>query len=229
MPILDQTQTARAIKAMEAYLSAPADKDSKKTPVQEGVELDQRRRALIAERLMPALNKFFDGSMPLADFKPEIDRLNKQNEFWGFKGIKGQMFFNLIFNACLDENELVSELKSALACPTNEDMAKSRIRNFASYVRRIGDDHVTAGNSKASRPKPSSIPFFLSYFWQVKAPDRWPVFFTNISATSTTYWSPAAVLQEWHADGSGCAGRAWIGLIDRHATPNPITTNLGLC
>lgn len=179
MPILDQTQTARAIKAMEAYLSAPADKDSKKTPVQEGVELDQKRRALIAERLMPALNKFFDGSMPLADFKQEIDRLNKQNEFWGFKGIKGQMFFNLIFNACLDENELVSELKSALACPTNEDMAKSRIRNFASYVRRIGDDHVTAGNSKASRPKPSSIPFFLSYFWQVQAPDRWPVFFTN--------------------------------------------------
>ena len=42
--------------------------------------------------VLPALTKFFDGSMPLMDFKPEIDRLNKQNELWGFKGIKGQMF-----------------------------------------------------------------------------------------------------------------------------------------
>lgn len=179
MPILDQAQSARAIKAMEAYLSAPADSESKKTPVQEGRELDQKRRALIADRLLPALIKFLDGHMPLADFKPEIDRLNKQNELWGFKGIKGQMFFNLIFNACLDEKELTSELKSALTLPADEDMAKSRIRNFASYVRRIGDDHVAAGNSKASRPKPSSIPFFLSYFWQVQAPDKWPVFYTN--------------------------------------------------
>jgi hypothetical protein len=179
MPILDSTQTARAIKAMRAYLSAPAGMDSKRTPVQESAELDQKRRTLIAERLMPALTKFFDGSLPLSEFKPEIDRLNKQNELWGFKGIKGQMFFNLIFNACLDESELASELRSALICPADEDMAKSRIRNFTSYVRRIGDDHVTAGNSKASRPKPSSIPFFLSYFWQVQEPDKWPVFYTN--------------------------------------------------
>lgn len=179
MPILDETQTARAIKAMEAYLSATPDKNTKKTPEQEGAELDQRRRALIADRLMPVLIKFFDGSMSLTEFKPEIDRINKQNELWGFKGIKGQMFFNLIYNACLDESELTSELKSAMACPADESATKSRIRNFASYVRRIGDDHVAAGNSKASRPKPSSIPFFLSYFWQVQEPDKWPVFYTN--------------------------------------------------
>ena len=179
MSILDDTQIARAIKAMEAYLSAPPDKDSKKTPVQEGAELDQKRHALIADRLLPVLTKFLEGDLPLTEFKPEIDRINKQNELWGFKGIKGQMFFNLIYNACLDENELTSELKSALVCPTDESTAKSRIRNFASYVRRIGDDHVAAGNSKASRPKPSSIPFFLSYFWQLQQPDKWPVFYTN--------------------------------------------------
>lgn len=179
MPLLDETQTARAVKSMEVYLSAPPDKGSKKTPVQGGSELDQKRRVLIAERLVPIITKFLNGTMPLSDFKPEIDRLNKQNELWGFKGIKGQMFFNLIYNACVDEDELTSELKSALACPADESAAKSRIRNFASYVRRIGDDHVTAGNSKASRPKPSSIPFFLSYFWQIQEPDKWPVFFTN--------------------------------------------------
>lgn len=179
MTILDDTQTARAIKAMESYLSAPPDQESNKTPVQESAELDDKRRSLIADRLLPALTKFMDGSMPLSDFKPEIDRINKQNELWGFKGIKGQMFFNLIYNACLDENELTAELKSALACPADDSTAKSKIRNFASYVRRIGDDHVAAGNSKASRPKPSSIPFFLSYFWQVQEREKWPVFYTN--------------------------------------------------
>jgi hypothetical protein len=179
MPNLDDIQVARALKAMTAFLSAPPDKTSLKTPVEENIELDRRRRALIAERLYPVLLKFLGGDMPLTDFKPEVDRINKQNELWGFKGVKGQMFFNLVFNACQDENELVSELKSAMASPADDSSAKSKIRNFASYVRRIGEDHVEAGNSKASRPNPSSVPFFLSYFWQLQEPDKWPVFYTN--------------------------------------------------
>ncbi|SDH70558.1 hypothetical protein [Propionivibrio dicarboxylicus] len=179
MPILDEVQTSRALKALDAYLKAPPSKETLKTPLEESAELDEKRISLIAKRLLPVLTQFLNGQLPLSEFKPEVDRINKQNELWGFKGVKGQMFFNLIYNACLDENELVAELISALPAPPDENSAKSRIRNFASYVRRIGDDHVANGNSKASRPKPSSIPFFLSYFWQIQAPDKWPVFFTN--------------------------------------------------
>ncbi|MFM0521001.1 MULTISPECIES: hypothetical protein [Caballeronia] len=179
MEALNETQKALAVRELEAFLSASPDSVTGKTPVEECRDLDENRRAIIASILRPALDRFFDGAMSLADFKPEIDRTNKRHEYWGFKGIKGQMFFNLLYNACVDEAELAAELKLALQAPADEAIAKSRIRNFASYVRRIGEDYVAGGASKHARPKISSIPFFLSYFWQVFSPERWPIYYTN--------------------------------------------------
>lgn len=179
MTTLNKAQTDMAIKAMHEFLSSPANSASGKTFVEEEANLDKNRSELIDKRLAPAVQAFLTGSMSLAEFKPEIDSINKQNALWGFSGIKGQMFFNLLYNACIDVAELTAELSAAIVTPDSEDMAKSRMRNFASYVRRIGDAYVEGGGSKHARPKLSSIPFFLSYFWQIQSPQRWPVYFTN--------------------------------------------------
>ena len=170
MTMLTETQIALATRLMHEYLAAGPDKDTR---------LDIGRRQIIRDRLLPAVDAFLKGTMPLEDFKPEIDRINKQNELWGFKGIKGQMFFNLVYNAAEDVTELTAELSAAIAAPETEDIAKSRIRTFSSYVRRLGDALVDAGGSKHARPKVSSVPFFLSYFWQVQQPERWAVYYTN--------------------------------------------------
>lgn len=179
MTILDENQKLRALRELESFRFAGVNPETGKTPVQECLTLDQNRRQVIDRLLLPVLSQFLDGSIDLAAFKPEIDRINKRNEFWGFKGIKGQMFFNLLYNTCADVAELTAELKSSIELPTDQVVARSRIRNFVSYVRRSGEEHVANGGSKHSRPKPSSIPFFLSYFWQIQAPDQWPVYYTN--------------------------------------------------
>lgn len=185
MKPLTESQIALATKLMQEYLAAGPDKETGKSPAQEAVALDESRRQVIRDRLLPAVISFVKGSMPLEDFKPEIDRINKQNEFWGFRGIKGQMFFNLVFNAAQDVSELTAELSAAIVAPDTEEIAKSRIRTFSSYVRRLGDALVESGGSKHSRPNVSSVPFFLSYFWQVQKPDRWAVYYTNSVQTLT--------------------------------------------
>jgi hypothetical protein len=81
----------------------------------EEVILDKNRCELIEKQLAPAIQAFLTGSMPLAEFKTEIDSINKQNTLWEFSGIKGQMFFNLLFNACTDEAELTAELTAAIS------------------------------------------------------------------------------------------------------------------
>jgi len=179
MTILNKAQIELAVKALHEFLSSPVNPLSGKTLVEEEVILDKNRFDLIEKQLSPAVLSFLTGSMPLAEFKTQIDSINKQNTFWGFSGIKGQMFFNLLFNACTDDAELTAELTAAIATPDSEDMAKSRMRNFTSYVRRIGDAYVEGGGKKHARPKLSSIPFFLSYFWQIQSPLRWPVYYTN--------------------------------------------------
>lgn len=179
MASVSDTQRDLAVRLVREYLTAGPDTETGETPVTSSARLDERRKDVIQQRLMPVLVAFQKGNMLLDDFKPEVDRINKQNELWGFKGIKGQMFFNLVFNSATDVAELTAELNAALTVPDTEEIAKSRIRNFASYVRRLGDALVDAGGSKHARPKISSVPFFLSYFWQVQAPRQWAVYYTN--------------------------------------------------
>ena len=74
----------------------------------------------------------------------------------------------------------------------------SRIRTFEAYARRIGDAFVDAGGTGHGKPKLGSIPFFLSYFWQIQARDVWPVYYTNSVQVMTdlNLWQPSDSLAE---------------------------------
>ncbi|WP_417746686.1 restriction endonuclease FokI C-terminal domain-containing protein [Rosistilla oblonga] len=176
--ILTPEQQSRAVEVMQEYLAAPKGPEGV-TPAEASAERDRQRIELIESELLPLVQAYLAGRTPLDEFKSKVDGINKRNEHWGFKGIKGQMFFNMIVNVSSDPGGCDQELKSAIAVPTSEDMARSRIRTFASYVRRLGEEHVEAGGSKQGRPKEGSIPFFLSYFWQLQSRDVWPVYYTN--------------------------------------------------
>jgi len=190
--LLNQEQQTRAIEVMHAYLSAPKG-PAGVTPAEASAERDRQRAELIEGELMPLVDSYLGDQLPLEEFKQKVDGINKRNEHWGFKGIKGQMFFNMVVNVAGDLGECDQEIKAAIAVPTSEDMARSRIKTFASYVRRIGEEHVEAGGTKQSRPKPGSIPFFLSYFWQLQDRNTWPVYYTNDVNTMSdlNLWVPS--------------------------------------
>jgi hypothetical protein len=190
--MLTPEQSNRAVEVMREYLAAPPNPDGR-TPLQTQTELDQDRVKLIENELQPLVQSYLGGQTPLADFKSRIDGINKRNEFWGFKGIKGQMFFNMVVNVSDDEAECDEELKAAIALPAVEDIASSRIKTFHSYVRRIGNEFVERGGSKQGRPNPGGIPFFLSYFWQIQDRLTWPVYYTNSVNTmiDLNLWQPS--------------------------------------
>jgi hypothetical protein len=192
---LTPEQIQRAVEVMQAYIGAPAIPDGG-TLIEVEAELDRKRAEIIEQELKPLLHRYLAGESPLAEFKTKVDSINKQNEFWGFKGIKGQMFFNMVVNVADDLQECDQELKAAIAVPANEDLASSRIKTFASYVKRIGERHVESGGTKHGRPKLGSVPFFLSYFWQIQERDVWPVFYTNSVNTmiDLNLWQPTEEL-----------------------------------
>src|ERR1017187_5634981 len=128
---INEQQRKRAVEVMNEYLSAPRGPEGK-TPVEMSVELDASRVKLIENELKPLLADYLAGKVVLADFKSKVDGINKRNELWGFQGIKGQMFFNMAVNRADDVEKCDQELKSALAIPTNEQIASSRIKTFAS-------------------------------------------------------------------------------------------------
>jgi hypothetical protein len=190
--VLTSDQRTRALEVMREYLGAPKNDDGR-TPFEVQGTIDEKRVKLIESDLKPLVQTYLANGIPLPEFKSKIDGINKRHEHWGFKGIKGQMFFNMVVNVSNDQDECDQEIKAAIALPPNEEIARSRIKTFSSYVRRIGEDHVDAGGSKHGRPKPGSIPFFLSYFWQLQDHETWPVYYTNSVNTmiDLNLWQPS--------------------------------------
>src|ERR1700733_2140226 len=194
---INEQQRQRALEVLNAYLTAPPGTNGK-TWVENEAEFDAQRVQLIESELKPLLAKYLEGKLPLDEFKSKNDGINKRNELWGFRGIKGQMFFNMVVNVSGDLNECDQELKSALAVPTNEQIASSRIKTFASYIKRLGEQWVGEGNTRYGVPKMGSIPFFLSYFWQIQDREVWPIYYTNAVQTMTdlNIWQPTEDIAE---------------------------------
>ncbi|MGB8261898.1 MAG: hypothetical protein WCE75_16160, partial [Terracidiphilus sp.] len=190
--MLRDEQRARAAEALNEYLAAPSSEFGK-TLVQEQAAHDAKRVALIEKELKPLLASYLSGSLELGEFKSRIDGINKRNGLWGFKGIKGQMFFNMVVNVADNEEECNQELKAAIAVPQSEQLASSRIKTFQSYVRRLSEQWVANGNTRYGAPKTGSILFFLSYFWQVQDRNTWPVYYTNAVQTLSdlNIWQPS--------------------------------------
>ncbi len=191
MTFLNSQQQKRAIEVMHEYLSATTVENGKAS-VESDRSLDTNRKQLIETKLLKLVNDYLGGQIELADFKTQIDSINKRNQYWGFKGIKGQMFFNMIVNVADDLDELDQELKSAITMPANEQIASSRIKTFLSYVNRLREDWIENGNSKYKAPKIGSIPFFISYFWQIQSWQTWPIYYTTaVNALSDlNIWFP---------------------------------------
>src|SRR5207249_2751293 len=119
MGLLTQQQRDRAVEVMREYLAAPPNLDGR-TPRVVQRERDEDRVRHIEGDLKPLLKGFLEGRVALSDFKSQIDGLNKRYQYWGFKGIKGQMFFNMLVNTASDEKECEHELKKALVTPASE-------------------------------------------------------------------------------------------------------------
>jgi hypothetical protein len=191
MQLLSADQIRQAVEVMRGYLAAPKNPDGR-TLIEVQTERDQFRVKLIETELKPLLKDYLSSRISLNDFKTKIDGINKRNEFWGFKGVKGQMFFNMVVNVSEDLTECDREIKAAIAAPVSEEMASSQIKALTNYVRRIGERHLESGGTKQGRPNVGSVPFFLSYFWQIHDRDVWPVFYTNSVnvMTDMNLWLP---------------------------------------
>lgn len=167
-----------AAKAMKQYLEKPAG-SSGMTPVQQSAKLDNKRADLIETELKPLVERYLAGEVLLEAFKQAIDGNNKRYKLWGFNGPNGQMNFNRIVSIASDDSECDKELRAAISVPEGEEEARIQMGRFEDYVCRIRKAYEKKEGTKRGCPKIGSIPFFLSYFWQIQNRRTWPIYYTN--------------------------------------------------
>lgn len=155
-------------------------------------EIDKNRIASLPYALNE-LNNYLKGNVTLEYFKTSIDGFNKRNRLWGFKGINGQMFFNMLYNsssgAGLLEN-LNNVLKVSLSVPTDILDAKQKISLLSEFTSSL-TDYVS---DKRSAPRAGSVLFFISYFWQVQNSTAWPIYYRSMVDVfqDLSIWTPSS-------------------------------------
>ncbi|MBN1215443.1 MAG: AAA family ATPase, partial [Candidatus Lokiarchaeota archaeon] len=107
------------------------------------------------------------------NFKIKNDSLNKKYNLWGFRGLAGAMFFNQLYNGENNKDRLEKEIKRYLLEPDDIEGARLKIDNFSKYVKEVGEKIDSHNKS----PKPRSSIYFLSYFWHIQSPEKYPIFF----------------------------------------------------
>lgn len=165
--------------------------DNKKVLDTKGNDLEdidsKRIEAIVTLKMI--IQDFISGAIDLAEFKTDIDSFNKQNNFWGFTSIKGQMFFNLLLKTSETEEQtqkLTKLMKQSVAEPKDLPDALNKIEALDKYVSAI----FNKAPDKRKAPNPGSICYFLSYFWQIHNSQVWPVMYSSmiVSFTDIGLW-----------------------------------------
>jgi hypothetical protein len=121
-----------------------------------------------------------------------VDGINKRNRLWGFRGINGQMFFNVLTKTSATSGnvaQFTQLLKKCLPRPMGVNEACERITEFRELTRSLAKYSADPRGA----PKVGSIPFFLSYFWQIQAPQEYPIYYTSMVEVlgEKGIWSPS--------------------------------------
>ncbi len=137
------------------------------------------KRVEVIETLTEHLNPFFRKEISVTLFKTKVDGINKRNPLWGFRGVNGQMFFNMLHKCSPNKEELHDKLINWLRVPEDIGDSKQKIQGLSEYVKQISVNI----SDKRKAPRPKSILFFLSYFWQLQEPDKFPIFYNSLEST----------------------------------------------
>lgn len=139
------------------------------------VEERERLRAEALGRLTPILERFMAGRIDALKLRHEVDSESKQHNLWGFGGLSGQMFFNMLCNNTKTEPNLSRALRNAISAPADRPAAVDRIAQFVTFVEEE-NRHVDVPRKRAS---PGYAPFFLSFFWNLQRYGELPIYYPS--------------------------------------------------
>ncbi|MFW9889138.1 MAG: hypothetical protein ACFFER_13215 [Candidatus Thorarchaeota archaeon] len=181
--MLNEKQKGICLALFEDY------QDEEHRSKRRGMTFDEwfENRVQVGKRINKIIDDFLSDQKNLDDFSSEIISVNKESNLWGFIGWKGRFFFmRLLTNSDKFKQDLGGLLKDAIREPKNDDDAIAKISRFYDAVEAVASTY----KDRRMGPGPTSIPFFLTYFWSIQSHDKWPIQYTSTENTydSLGFW-----------------------------------------
>lgn len=139
-------------------------------------EFSKLRNESIVE-IKKLIRNYLSKKDELKVFKSALDSYNKRHNYWGFAAMKGQMFFNQLWNSSEGDHKILDEkLKEVITQPKDINEALEKIDSLEQLVLKLSNKI----EDRRKAPKAGSVAYFLSYFWQIEDSDKFPIFYTSL-------------------------------------------------
>lgn len=123
------------------------------------------------------IRDFINEDITIYEFKAALDIFNRHNNLWNFSAKMGQMYFNQLLKSNEQNiDKLAALLKTVIAEPKDLKDAFKKIEELEKFTNAI----FLVAEDKRKVPYPGSVGYFLSYFWQVHNPNKWPIIYSSL-------------------------------------------------
>jgi hypothetical protein len=134
----------------------------------------QSHRARVRPEIAALLQRFLTGETDVAELRATFDRRTKTDwGAFGLQGSSGAMFLNALVKYPPDPTALNAALRDALPVPDDDREARARLAIFAVFLREM---RIGASGAGARVLHASHAAFFVTMWWHVQEPERWPLF-----------------------------------------------------
>jgi hypothetical protein len=123
------------------------------------------------------LNSFLDGAFTLKDFNTVFQQ--KTHNAWSdfhLQGMSGGLFFNKLVKYIPNEETFAHLLRMILRLPEDERDGQRQMQAFVRFLEGL----IASQQVQRSQLQPARVPFFLSFWWHVQAPEHWPIFYLDL-------------------------------------------------
>ena len=138
--------------------------------------LDAKRNASIPD-IRTTVQEFAGGRSSIDDFVSSSQKFSSKNDYWGFRGVAGQMQLNIMFNTASTDPEIHTQieniLRESVTLPASSDNAERRINSLTNFLSKLYATYRPRGWTVRN------VPFILSYFWEAQNRDEFPIYYPN--------------------------------------------------
>jgi hypothetical protein len=136
-------------------------------------QLDARRR-VIQREILELVKRYLAGEVDTERFRETFDRKTRHEwEGFGFKGMSGAMFLNMLVKHIPDQDALESQLKGILNAPLDPDVARRAMEEFLRFL----DRWISSGQVAKRQIQPARVSFFVPLWWHLRVTEQWPIFY----------------------------------------------------
>ena len=158
---------------------------------------EDEQRKTICKGMVELLNRFLREEVGTDGLREMFDKKTR-NEWraFGFKGMSGAMFLNMLVKHMPDEAALAAMLRSVLPVPKDIEDGRTRLRTFFDGLQ----GYVVKGSVTKAQVQVARAPFFISAWWHVQDTEHWPVFYVsgrNVLQQQPDYDAPSDLVDDY--------------------------------